>query len=220
MVIVQPGISNHPPPPTPACLLGVFRCRGAHFSPAEAECGLHRHDRRAERQPPAPDAANWNQPHGGAGERSLEHIHTTCDVNWSETSCCPPPPPPPDGSSSEDPRLPPVWHLLLARLSSRAERRRAAAGSFTRFFLFPLLKIHQQSRGASGSSVIDGSNLWVTVILSYFCYQASVGGGGGSVKAVIVDSVSAVISPLLGGKQNEGDISLCWYLRPCLHLSL
>ncbi|XP_063751859.1 DNA repair protein RAD51 homolog 4 isoform X2 [Eleginops maclovinus] len=28
--------------------------------------------------------------------------------------------------------------------------------------------------------------------------------GGGSVKAVIVDSVSAVISPLLGGKQNEG----------------
>lgn len=37
--------------------------------------------------------------------------------------------------------------------------------------------------------------------------QASV--GGGSVKAVIVDSVSAVISPLLGGKQNEGDISFC-----------
>ncbi|XP_047462801.1 DNA repair protein RAD51 homolog 4 [Mugil cephalus] len=34
--------------------------------------------------------------------------------------------------------------------------------------------------------------------------QASVGGGGGSVKAVIVDSVSAVISPLLGGRQNEG----------------
>ncbi|XP_060942039.1 DNA repair protein RAD51 homolog 4 [Limanda limanda] len=33
--------------------------------------------------------------------------------------------------------------------------------------------------------------------------QASVGCGG-SVKAVIVDSVSAVISPLLGGKQNEG----------------
>ncbi|XP_071362616.1 DNA repair protein RAD51 homolog 4 isoform X2 [Trachinotus anak] len=32
--------------------------------------------------------------------------------------------------------------------------------------------------------------------------QASV--GGGSAKAVIVDSVSAVISPLLGGKQNEG----------------
>ncbi|XP_008281487.1 DNA repair protein RAD51 homolog 4 [Stegastes partitus] len=32
--------------------------------------------------------------------------------------------------------------------------------------------------------------------------QASV--GGGSVKAVIVDSVSAVISPLLGGIQNEG----------------
>ncbi|XP_053187885.1 DNA repair protein RAD51 homolog 4 [Scomber japonicus] len=32
--------------------------------------------------------------------------------------------------------------------------------------------------------------------------QASV--GGGSVKAVIVDSVSAVISPLLGGKYNEG----------------
>ncbi|TMS13831.1 DNA repair protein RAD51-like protein 4 [Larimichthys crocea] len=32
--------------------------------------------------------------------------------------------------------------------------------------------------------------------------QASV--GGGSVKAVIVDSVSAVIAPLLGGKQNEG----------------
>uniref|UniRef100_A0A3Q3QM69 DNA repair protein RAD51 homolog 4 n=1 Tax=Monopterus albus TaxID=43700 RepID=A0A3Q3QM69_MONAL len=32
--------------------------------------------------------------------------------------------------------------------------------------------------------------------------QASV--GGGSVKAVIVDSVSAVISPVLGGKQNEG----------------
>ncbi|CAJ1063234.1 DNA repair protein RAD51 homolog 4 [Xyrichtys novacula] len=32
--------------------------------------------------------------------------------------------------------------------------------------------------------------------------QASV--GGGSVKAVIVDSVSAVISPLLGGKPNEG----------------
>lgn len=32
--------------------------------------------------------------------------------------------------------------------------------------------------------------------------QASV--GGGSVKAVIVDSVSAVISPLLGGKHNEG----------------
>ncbi|XP_041864202.1 DNA repair protein RAD51 homolog 4 [Melanotaenia boesemani] len=32
--------------------------------------------------------------------------------------------------------------------------------------------------------------------------QASV--GGGSVKAVIVDSVSAVISPLLGGRQNEG----------------
>uniref|UniRef100_A0A4W6CTR3 DNA repair protein RAD51 homolog 4 n=1 Tax=Lates calcarifer TaxID=8187 RepID=A0A4W6CTR3_LATCA len=32
--------------------------------------------------------------------------------------------------------------------------------------------------------------------------QASV--GGGSVKAVIVDSVSAVISTLLGGKQNEG----------------
>uniref|UniRef100_A0A665UT45 DNA repair protein RAD51 homolog 4 n=1 Tax=Echeneis naucrates TaxID=173247 RepID=A0A665UT45_ECHNA len=28
--------------------------------------------------------------------------------------------------------------------------------------------------------------------------------GGGSAKAVIVDSVSAVISPLLGGKQNEG----------------
>ncbi|CAB1316687.1 unnamed protein product [Coregonus sp. 'balchen'] len=28
--------------------------------------------------------------------------------------------------------------------------------------------------------------------------------GGGSVKAVIVDSVSAVISPILGGKQNEG----------------
>ncbi|TWW75209.1 RAD51 -like protein 4 R51H3 [Takifugu flavidus] len=34
--------------------------------------------------------------------------------------------------------------------------------------------------------------------------QASVGGGGGSVKAVIVDSVSAVIAPVLGGKQNEG----------------
>ncbi|XP_075888062.1 DNA repair protein RAD51 homolog 4 [Nelusetta ayraudi] len=38
--------------------------------------------------------------------------------------------------------------------------------------------------------------------------QASVAGGGGvaggSVKAVIVDSVSAVIAPLLGGKQNEG----------------
>uniref|UniRef100_A0A671VCI0 DNA repair protein RAD51 homolog 4 n=1 Tax=Sparus aurata TaxID=8175 RepID=A0A671VCI0_SPAAU len=34
--------------------------------------------------------------------------------------------------------------------------------------------------------------------------QASVGGGGGSVKAVIVDSVSAVISPLLGAKHNEG----------------
>uniref|UniRef100_A0A3P8SQE6 DNA repair protein RAD51 homolog 4 n=1 Tax=Amphiprion percula TaxID=161767 RepID=A0A3P8SQE6_AMPPE len=32
--------------------------------------------------------------------------------------------------------------------------------------------------------------------------QASV--GGGSVKTVIVDSVSAVISPLLGGKHNEG----------------
>uniref|UniRef100_A0A3Q3WV54 DNA repair protein RAD51 homolog 4 n=1 Tax=Mola mola TaxID=94237 RepID=A0A3Q3WV54_MOLML len=32
--------------------------------------------------------------------------------------------------------------------------------------------------------------------------QASV--GGGSVKAVIVDSVSAVIAPLLGGKQSEG----------------
>lgn len=30
------------------------------------------------------------------------------------------------------------------------------------------------------------------------------GGAGGSVKAVIVDSVSAVIAPLLGGKQNEG----------------
>lgn len=29
-------------------------------------------------------------------------------------------------------------------------------------------------------------------------------GGGGSVKAVIVDSVSAVIAPLLGGRQNEG----------------
>uniref|UniRef100_A0A667X0J2 DNA repair protein RAD51 homolog 4 n=1 Tax=Myripristis murdjan TaxID=586833 RepID=A0A667X0J2_9TELE len=28
--------------------------------------------------------------------------------------------------------------------------------------------------------------------------------GGGSVKAVIVDSVSAIISPILGGKQNEG----------------
>lgn len=33
------------------------------------------------------------------------------------------------------------------------------------------------------------------------------GGGGGSVKAVIVDSVSAVIAPVLGGKQNEGDIN-------------
>lgn len=32
--------------------------------------------------------------------------------------------------------------------------------------------------------------------------------GGGSVKAVIVDSVSAVIAPALGGKQNEGDVSL------------
>lgn len=32
--------------------------------------------------------------------------------------------------------------------------------------------------------------------------QASL--GGGSVKAVIVDSVSAIISPTLGGKQNEG----------------
>ncbi|KAG7516352.1 DNA repair protein RAD51-like 4 [Solea senegalensis] len=32
--------------------------------------------------------------------------------------------------------------------------------------------------------------------------QASV--GGGSVKAVIVDSVSAVVAPLLGGKHNEG----------------
>ncbi|XP_071771251.2 DNA repair protein RAD51 homolog 4 [Centroberyx gerrardi] len=32
--------------------------------------------------------------------------------------------------------------------------------------------------------------------------QASV--GGGSVKAVIVDSVSAIIAPILGGKQNEG----------------
>uniref|UniRef100_A0A6Q2ZI02 RecA family profile 1 domain-containing protein n=1 Tax=Esox lucius TaxID=8010 RepID=A0A6Q2ZI02_ESOLU len=30
--------------------------------------------------------------------------------------------------------------------------------------------------------------------------------GGGSVKAVIVDSVSAVISPILGGKQNEGTL--------------
>ncbi|XP_034033648.1 DNA repair protein RAD51 homolog 4 [Thalassophryne amazonica] len=36
----------------------------------------------------------------------------------------------------------------------------------------------------------------------YDLQQASV--GGGSVKAVIVDSVSAVIAPLLGGKQNEG----------------
>ncbi|XP_069572071.1 DNA repair protein RAD51 homolog 4 [Brachyistius frenatus] len=34
--------------------------------------------------------------------------------------------------------------------------------------------------------------------------QQACGGGGGSVKAVIVDSVSAVIAPLLGGKQNEG----------------
>ncbi|XP_068188138.1 DNA repair protein RAD51 homolog 4 isoform X2 [Antennarius striatus] len=35
--------------------------------------------------------------------------------------------------------------------------------------------------------------------------QASgAGGGGGSVKVLIVDSVSAVISPVLGGKQSEG----------------
>lgn len=37
--------------------------------------------------------------------------------------------------------------------------------------------------------------------------QASGGSGGGSVKAVIVDSVSAVIAPVLGGKQNEGEAS-------------
>lgn len=37
---------------------------------------------------------------------------------------------------------------------------------------------------------------------------------GGSVKAVIVDSVSAVIAPLLGGKQNEGDISFCESVTP------
>ncbi|MEQ2198296.1 hypothetical protein XENOCAPTIV_010807, partial [Xenoophorus captivus] len=48
--------------------------------------------------------------------------------------------------------------------------------------------------------------------------------GGGSVKAVIVDSVSAVIAPLLGGKQNEGEclfLLLCHtqpYPRLCLHL--
>lgn len=34
------------------------------------------------------------------------------------------------------------------------------------------------------------------------CAQASV--GGGSVKALMVDSVSAVLSSMLGGKQNEG----------------
>ncbi|CAN9501073.1 unnamed protein product [Ophioblennius macclurei] len=34
--------------------------------------------------------------------------------------------------------------------------------------------------------------------------QASIGGGGGSVKVLIVDSVSAVLTPLLGGKQSEG----------------
>lgn len=47
---------------------------------------------------------------------------------------------------------------------------------------------------------------------TFFFYQASV--GGGSVKAVIVDSVSAVIAPLLGGKQNEGDISFCSSVIP------
>ncbi|PWA24410.1 hypothetical protein CCH79_00011934 [Gambusia affinis] len=36
-----------------------------------------------------------------------------------------------------------------------------------------------------------------------FCVEVCVGGGG-SVKVLIVDSVSAVIAPLLGGKQNEG----------------
>lgn len=50
------------------------------------------------------------------------------------------------------------------------------------------------------------------ILSRFFFYQASV--GGGSVKAVIVDSVSAVIAPLLGGKQNEGDISFCSSIIP------
>lgn len=41
--------------------------------------------------------------------------------------------------------------------------------------------------------------------------QASV--GGGSAKALIVDSVSAVLSSMLGGKQNEGIVlHISYYL--------
>ncbi|KAM8742710.1 DNA repair protein RAD51 homolog 4 isoform 1-T2 [Acanthopagrus schlegelii] len=54
--------------------------------------------------------------------------------------------------------------------------------------------------------------------------QASVGGGG-SVKAVIVDSVSAVISPLLGAKHNEDTLGvfcsrtdLCTASCACRHV--
>lgn len=56
------------------------------------------------------------------------------------------------------------------------------------------------------SSLVQFAQCLLLVLEFLYVPQASV--RGGSVKAVIVDSVSAVLSSMLGGKQNEGIV--CW----------
>ncbi|XP_068567764.1 DNA repair protein RAD51 homolog 4 [Cebidichthys violaceus] len=75
---------------------------------------------------------------------------------------------------------------MLRAVTSDAEEQMAALQRIHVFRLFNVFALLDCLYGLRGGRL----------------QQASV--GGGSVKAVIVDSVSAVISPLLGGKQNEG----------------
>lgn len=116
-----------------------------------------------------------------------------------------------DGSSSEDPHLSSVWRIFCTRLSVQSSQWWASAGLFAVIFIVIIsyLKIDQQFFCTWGT--FEKDQIFSNLILSHL-YKAFV--GGGSVKAVIMDSVSAVISPLLGGKQNEGDISFCLSIIP------
>ncbi|KAM6910932.1 DNA repair protein RAD51 homolog 4 [Lycodopsis pacificus] len=75
---------------------------------------------------------------------------------------------------------------MLQAETSNAEEQMAALQRIHIFRLFNVFSLLDCLHGLRGGRL----------------QQACV--GGGSVKAVIVDSVSAVIAPLLGGKQNEG----------------
>ncbi|XP_067263028.1 DNA repair protein RAD51 homolog 4 isoform X1 [Chanodichthys erythropterus] len=78
---------------------------------------------------------------------------------------------------------------------------------FRVFDVFSLLACLQNLRSNGlqkvGSVLCESLLIYVVVCSRTLeCAQASV--GGGSVKALMVDSVSAVLSSMLGGKQNEG----------------